>query len=172
MWRAKLPLSYPSPSFMGRVARSAGWGGSSHAEAAPTRHIARSAHDVPALPTKGGGMECAAAFPHISPISSRKTHLSDLAARCARVLNCVKPSEHQRAWGMPGARCTRSLACKIKKHTSIVTTGSPDSPGIPARHGFNGFLRDLPGDRALLSPSSCELAACPRPVGPTRLRKT
>jgi hypothetical protein len=25
-------------------------------------------------------------------------------------------------------------------------------PGIPARNGFNGFLRALPGDRALLSP--------------------
>jgi hypothetical protein len=32
---------------------------------------------------------------------------------------------------MPDARCTRSLACKIKKHTSVVTTGSPDSSGIP-----------------------------------------
>ena len=32
---------------------------------------------------------------------------------------------------MPGARCTRSLACKIKKHTSIVTTVTPGSPGIP-----------------------------------------
>ena len=32
---------------------------------------------------------------------------------------------------MPGARCARSLACKIKKHTSIVTTVTPDSPGIP-----------------------------------------
>ena len=27
------------------------------------------------------------------------------------------------------------------------------SPGIPARNGFNGFLRALPGDRAFLSPS-------------------
>ena len=34
---------------------------------------------------------------------------------------------------MPGAQCTRSL---------------------PARNGFNGFLRALLGDRALLSPSS------------------
>ena len=59
----------------------------------------------------------------------------------------------QRAWGMPGAQCTRSLACKVKKHTSIVTTGPPRSPGIPARNGFNGFLRALPGDRAFLSPS-------------------
>jgi hypothetical protein len=32
---------------------------------------------------------------------------------------------------MPGARCTRSLACKIKKHTSIVTTVTPKSSGIP-----------------------------------------
>ena len=32
---------------------------------------------------------------------------------------------------MPGARCTRSLACKIKKHTSVVTTVTPDTPGIP-----------------------------------------
>ncbi|HEX2632070.1 MAG TPA: hypothetical protein VHM22_04580, partial [Bradyrhizobium sp.] len=37
----------------------------------------------------------------------------------------------QKAQGMPGARCTRSLACKIKKHTSVVTTGSPKSSGIP-----------------------------------------
>ena len=30
-----------------------------------------------------------------------------------------------------------------------VTTSTPESPGIPARNGFNGFLRALPGDRAL-----------------------
>jgi hypothetical protein len=32
---------------------------------------------------------------------------------------------------MPGARCARSLACKIKKHTRVVTTVTPDTPGIP-----------------------------------------
>ena len=32
---------------------------------------------------------------------------------------------------MPGARCARSLACNVKKHTSIVTTVTPESPGIP-----------------------------------------
>ena len=32
---------------------------------------------------------------------------------------------------MPGARCARSLACEIKKHTSVVTTVAPVSPGIP-----------------------------------------
>ena len=32
---------------------------------------------------------------------------------------------------MPGAGCARSLACKMKQHTSMVTTVTPDSPGIP-----------------------------------------
>ena len=41
------------------------------------------------------------------------------------------PSQKQRAQGKPGARCTRSLACELKKHTSVVTTGSPDSSGLP-----------------------------------------
>jgi hypothetical protein len=32
---------------------------------------------------------------------------------------------------MPGARRARSLACKNKKHTSVVTTVTPETPGIP-----------------------------------------
>jgi hypothetical protein len=40
----------------------------------------------------------------------------------------------------------------MKKHTSIVTTGSPKQSGTPCTIGFNGFLRDLPGDRAFLPP--------------------
>jgi hypothetical protein len=32
---------------------------------------------------------------------------------------------------MPGARCARSLECKMKKHTSIVTTVTSGSPDIP-----------------------------------------
>jgi hypothetical protein len=51
-----------------------------------------------------------------------------------------------------------------------VTTSTPESPGIPARNGFNGFLRALPGDRALLPRSSADMS-CLSPVGPTRLRK-
>src|SRR6202163_2784423 len=51
-----------------------------------------------------------------------------------------------------------------------VTTSTPESPGIPARNGFNGFLRALPGDRALLPPSSADMF-CLSPVGPTQLRK-
>jgi len=43
----------------------------------------------------------------------------------------LRPSKKQRAQGKPGARCTHSLACKMKKHTSVVTTGSPEKPGLP-----------------------------------------
>jgi hypothetical protein len=32
---------------------------------------------------------------------------------------------------MPGAKCARSLACEMKKHTSVVTTVTPETPGIP-----------------------------------------
>src|SRR6478672_11851616 len=37
----------------------------------------------------------------------------------------------QRAQGMPGARCARSLVCEMKKHTSVVTTVTPETPGTP-----------------------------------------
>jgi hypothetical protein len=59
------------------------------------------------------------------------TRVYDLAA-CARVFaENIPPSENQRAQGMPDARRARSLVCEIKKHTSVVTTVTPDSPGIP-----------------------------------------
>src|SRR5882757_7095566 len=38
-----------------------------------------------------------------------------------------------------------------------VTTSTPESPGVPARNGFNGFLRALPGDRACLPPSPTDM---------------
>src|SRR5580704_19258731 len=57
--------------------------------------------------------------------------LHDLATRYVRVLLSMSCPLTQRAQGMPGARRARSLACKIKKHTSIVTTVTPDSPDIP-----------------------------------------
>ena len=46
------------------------------------------------------------------------------------------------------------------------TTSTPESPGIPARNGFNGLLRALPGDRALLPPSPCGLKVLSGPVEP------
>src|SRR6266516_3612287 len=41
------------------------------------------------------------------------------------------------------------------KHTSVVTTGSDGFNRHSPRNGFNGFLRALLGDHAVLPPSSC-----------------
>jgi hypothetical protein len=83
-------------------------------------------------------------------IRGTQTRRRLLAAPCARVVH--ETSAQQRAWGMPGARCTRSRACRVDS-TRVSHHGRTGTPGIPARNGFNGFLRALPGDRACLSPS-------------------
>jgi len=67
---------------------------------------------------------------------------------------------------MPDARCTRSLACKNKKAHEVVTTGSPGATRHSPRNGFNGLLRDLPGDRLDCHRRLADMAG-PRPVGPT-----
>src|ERR1700692_3568150 len=76
-----------------------------------------------------------------------------LAAQRARGFD--KTSAPKRAWGMPGAQCTRSLVCAVVVQDAheYSQRSHRKSPGIPARNGFNGFLRALPGDRAFLSPS-------------------
>ena len=81
---------------------------------------------------------------------------SNLATHGARVLhNPIRP-KRKRAWGMPGAQRTRSRAwCVVS--TRVSHHGCAGSPGIPARDGFNGLFRALPGDRALLSPSLADL---------------
>ena len=61
----------------------------------------------------------------------------------------------------PAASCALVLVERTR-----VTTSTPESPGIPARNGFNGLCRALPGDRALLPPSSADMF-CLSPVGPT-----
>jgi hypothetical protein len=59
---------------------------------------------------------------------------------------------------MPDARCTRGLVCAfVVVRSTRVTTSTPESPGIPARNGFNGLCRALPGDRAVLPPSPAEM---------------
>jgi hypothetical protein len=68
---------------------------------------------------------------------------------------CTNHSPRRRGRGecrAPNAPAA-SRAEKGRKHTSVVTTGLPETPSIPARNGFNSLLRALPGDRALLPPS-------------------
>ncbi len=63
---------------------------------------------------------------------------------------------------MPGAKRTRSLACKSKKARKQVATSTPVHPAFPHANGFNGLWRALPGDRALLSPSPQQCEALSR----------
>src|SRR5260370_31355582 len=101
---------------------------------------------------------------------THQTQLHDLAARCARVVDESFAPENRgrgecRVPAAPAASCALVLVERTR-----VTTSTPESPGIPARNGFNGFLRALPGDRACLPPSSADMF-CLSPVGPTQLRE-
>jgi hypothetical protein len=63
--------------------------------------------------------------------------------------------------GAGNARCfgrTHSLAWRCEEPRKLVTTGAPLSPAFPARW-FYDFLRALPGDQALLSPSPAKRLA-------------
>jgi hypothetical protein len=60
---------------------------------------------------------------------------------------------------MPGARCARSLVCEMRKHTSVVTTVTPESPGIPRAMVLTAYIALSPGDRAFLPPSPREVAS-------------
>jgi hypothetical protein len=75
--------------------------------------------------------------------------------------------------GVGNAGCPlhpRSRVHLVVVKRTRVTTSTPESPGIPARDGFNGFLRALPGDRAVLPPSPADMS-CLNSVGPTQLRE-
>jgi len=80
--------------------------------------------------------------------ASFRTRLRDLAAH-AREFYPERPAlRDQRAQGMPGARCARSLVCKVES-TRVVT---PESPGIPRAMVLT--VSFVPGDRACSPPSS------------------
>jgi hypothetical protein len=71
-----------------------------------------------------------------------------LAARTAPELCMIRPPLINRGRaGMPGARCTRSLACKMQKAHELATTVAPGSP----RHSRTRMVLTasfvLPGDR-------------------------
>src|SRR5260221_13957528 len=83
---------------------------------------------------------------------SQKTNLRGLAARCARVLPGFT-LENKRAQGMPGARCTRGLVCKLHKEMRTrAYRFSGGNPAFPAQW-LDGLCRALPGDEFVLSPS-------------------
>ena len=61
--------------------------------------------------------------------------------------------ERQRARGKPGVRCTRSRAYSVGS-TRVSHHEFTGNIRLSPRDGFNSLFRALPGDRALLPPSS------------------
>jgi hypothetical protein len=82
-------------------------------------------------------MDCFVAY---APGNDVEICVRDLAARFhASFAGSVAPS-NQRAQGMPGARCARSLVCEIAEHTSVVTTVTPETPGIPRAMVLTAYI--------------------------------
>jgi hypothetical protein len=53
---------------------------------------------------------------------------------------------------MPSASYAPAAShAKQNKHTSVVTTVTPERSGIPRANGFNSFLRALPGEPGFLA---------------------
>src|SRR5260370_40560902 len=82
-----------------------------------------------------------------------------LAGRRARAVD--ESSAPKRAWGMPGAQCTRSLVCEVvsARCTRVFTAVAPKITRHPRTQWFYGLCRALPGDRAFLSPSLAKIAS-------------
>src|SRR6202007_1738408 len=114
----------------------------------------RAKRSNPALAPQGRKLDCF--------VASLLAMTWDIASRSRRVffarglLFGPAPSE-KRARGIQGARCARSLACKIdktRKHSHHEYTGiTRHSP----RNGLR-LIRTLPGDRACLTPSPAKVA--------------
>src|SRR5215208_4445209 len=83
----------------------------------PSPVIANAAKQSIPTKTKCGLLRCVCNDDIQRERAAFQTHLGIPAARRARVMHEIF-ARRERAWGMPGAHRTRSLACKIEKHTS------------------------------------------------------
>jgi hypothetical protein len=75
--------------------------------------------------------------PVVIAAQSLPANLRVLAARRARALH--KHSPPKREQGMPGARCTRGLVCKMHKGSAHEHTGSAETLRHPPRNGFTAY---------------------------------
>ena len=82
-----------------------------------------------------------------------RTRLRDPAARYARVLHGPAAQRGRGECRVPSAPAASCALGVVQDAHEYSQRSHRKSPGIPARSGFNGFLRALPGDRAFLSPS-------------------
>jgi hypothetical protein len=96
------------------------------------------------------GAAAVSRLPCISDIEEPRGHGDEVSRRDApEVLQIVSPI-NQRAQGMPGARCTRGLVCKMhKRKRTRAYRFSGGNPAFPAQWSY-GLCRALPGDEFVL----------------------
>jgi hypothetical protein len=122
-------------------------------EAQPTSASAGRAFPGPASACRGVTSPLQRRF-RLNFQTAERARVRILAALFARALHEYCPSlgrgrRESRVPAAPGASRAKWI-----EHTSIVTTGSDGFTRLSPRNGFNGLYRALPGDRALLPPSS------------------
>ena len=66
---------------------------------------------------------------------------------------------------MPGARCARSLVCGKNRHTSVVTTVTPEITRHSPRNGFTAYFALSPATNSSCH-RRCRIGGWPNPVGP------
>ena len=79
-------------------------------------------------------MRCGCFWRRIKRSSAPPIHFSnspDIIPHLSEVLQGPRPSKDRGRRECRVLCCTRSLACEWKKHTSVVTTGTPHHHGIP-----------------------------------------
>jgi len=106
-----------------------------------------------------GHRSCAISRAHIQLFKQPRASASRDANR-ARVMPIASAPQKQRAWGMPGAVSTAASRAKVESTRVSHHGHSRNHPAFPHANGFNGFLRALPGDRAVLPPSSASSSPC------------
>src|SRR5438034_10434317 len=91
------------------------------------------------------------------------TRLRDLAARCARVVREAFAQENE---GVGNAGCSMHPRPRVRMVSEAHERShhrSTGTPGIPARNGFNGLFRALPGRRIRLVTVIRGLRFCLKP---------
>src|SRR6202035_939082 len=86
--------------------------------------------------------------------NSERTCIRIVAARCARALRRLPPSERTRGRRESRVRAAPAISCaKMHKKTHTSIQVQRRQSGFPCAVGY-GLFRALPGDRAFLPPSS------------------
>ena len=94
------------------------------------------------------------------------TRLTSRSRDAMRSELCMNLSlQRKREQGMPGARCTRGLVCKMRRKRTRAYRYRRNTPAFPAQWLY-GLCRALPGDEFVLSPSLTDL----RLIEPGRVR--